>query len=1116
MTDWTIYTLGDLPMFNQVLNAVAIVFKPATGIFAGTGVFGFGGAIVVGLLISLIMVLANTMVAQASGGGSKFNLASLLMVAIILYAFLIPSRVILEDIHTGRNSVIDNIPVGVAVPASLISTLTRRVSEKFETAFSTVDGNYISMGQQGFVNPIQLLASLRGAVFAADQAFTQSFLMAYRDCAVWQVNPEELKKHPDPFGYATAKMTVNNGLTMYYGKQGSPYENGVPVSCARASIQLRTDLASLLVNSPTNSAMTNLARQGSVGLPMGAPPSGSPASAFQLSGSRFGRAPTVQDMNVASGLIRPTPPTTPGNPAPDAFFATPSGQALFTSPLIRVAEKCANSGIDAKTYSDCATVMVDDATRMYTARLAGESSVFTKMVIPSMNMLMAMFFAFAPIVVLVVAVSGPSGIGILGKYLLFGVWTQSWLPMASIINYLIQISLSNDVAGIVAGTNIDLSNTPGIYDALDRKLTVAFSMLASVPFISMAVLSGSFYSMTKVADKMTGGGQGGSMDTKMAERASFANAPMIANQSTFTGNSGTGMLRTGMAEMSLSASAGGSQAFSQETSRQKQLTASESEKATIANTEQVARSVNSTNSAALAKSAEKYLGGDFTKTKSDLEAYGKSVGFTNTQSEKFQAAVMTHAGARMAASGGKGLASITKEDIAAGAAAVAGPLGTASQVLGVAAGGAAATGVLAPAAPFLGAAAAATGGASLLASGVASGLSPPGQIPVGGGMPNIPGNGSPGQVMTPPKGGAKGKAPVRQSTTKGGIDLGGDTGVKTSVGVTSENSQQIADQLTRQLGVTNTTADKFSKGWKSAVTATFGTTNQDGLGKTWGKSESEAFERNNQFVESASQADKRTDQLMQQAGIGLDMKPSQVTQQLASRGLQSAPVDAVNKLGGAVESQYKDFLQINGRNYKSPGADESAAAVMALAAATSRGDLKAAAAFGQVVADSTGYRISGTNNVSGPAGDVAADIAAGQSRLDGSTSSIAAPGVVSSTVQDKTNAAGKAITPTTANQTSNVQPNVLAGEGNKAVISNQRTQANAGIAANNAWEKTNSTSGGDHAPLPTATNKGNTGRAAAATPTVLVEGGTLAAKATGETFAAGAKAVTDAVGNILK
>lgn len=561
MSDWTIYTLGDLPMFNQVLNAVAMVFKPGTGIFAGTGVFGFGGAIVVGLMFALIMVLANTMIAQASGGGSKFNLASLLMIAIILYAFLIPSRVVLEDIHTGRNSVVANIPIGISVPASLISTLTRRVSEKFETAFSTVDGNYITMGQQGFVNPIQLLASLRGAVLAADQQFVQSFLFAYRDCAIWHVNEQALKKEPDPFSYVISKMNTGNGLTMYFS---NAYPNGTPVSCARAAIELSKDLNTTLTDNATGAAITNLARQGSVGLPMGAPASGSPVAAFTLQGGGdgtsdtrngsglarlFGRSPVLADMNTAAALIQPTIAATPGNPNPDSFFQTSAGRALYTAPLLKVAQKCANTGVDAKTYEDCASVMVNDATRMYTAQLAGESSVFTKMVIPSMNMLMAMFFAFAPIVVLVVAVSGPSGIGILAKYLLFGVWTQSWLPMASIINYLIQISVANDVSSILNGTNvITVANSTGIYDALDRKLTVAFSMLSSVPFISMAVLSGSFYSMTKVADKMTGGGQGGSMDTKMAERASFANAPEHSNLANSSFSIGHGAGRAGAQE----------------------------------------------------------------------------------------------------------------------------------------------------------------------------------------------------------------------------------------------------------------------------------------------------------------------------------------------------------------------------------------------------------------------------------------------------------------------------------------------------------------------------------------------------------------------------------------
>ena len=100
---------------------------------------------------------------------------------------------------------------------------------------------------------------------------------------------------------------------------------------------------------------------------------------------------------------------------------------------------------------------------------------------------------------------------------------SSSFPMAAIINYLIQVTVASDIQNIISGTGdiVTLASSSGIYDALDRKLTVAFSMLSSVPIISFAVLSGSYMGLSKMGDRMTGAGQGGMMDASMAERQTF-------------------------------------------------------------------------------------------------------------------------------------------------------------------------------------------------------------------------------------------------------------------------------------------------------------------------------------------------------------------------------------------------------------------------------------------------------------------------------------------------------------------------------------------------------------------------------------------------------------------
>ncbi len=74
---------------------------------------------------------------------------------------------------------------------------------------------------------------------------------------------------------------------------------------------------------------------------------------------------------------------------------------------------------------------------------AGGASMFEANVIPMMAVLQFLFFALSPLVAVVVAFYGAHGAGIYMKYVMFGIWTQSFLPVVDIINDYAQF-ISND------------------------------------------------------------------------------------------------------------------------------------------------------------------------------------------------------------------------------------------------------------------------------------------------------------------------------------------------------------------------------------------------------------------------------------------------------------------------------------------------------------------------------------------------------------------------------------------------------------------------------------------------------------------------------------------------
>lgn len=536
---WTIYTLGDLALFQSVLNGVGMIFSVNAGLFSSSSGLGLGPVIGVSFLIALVVVLASTMVSQATGGGAKNNLASLLMLVIVMTLVVGPKQtVVLEDVYSGKVAVVPNIPLGVAAPAGFISAFTRGISGKFETAFSTTGGNNISMGEQGFINPINLLASLRVASLVADENLTRTFFNTYRDCAMWRINVDTLKTSGAPLEYVLSSAASGGGFTTVYRSASSSTTRieGDPYACNEAVNVIRSEFDRMFEAGGKDAV--RFAAMSGTRLPEAHVAPG-PAGRPGYTGTSTGRAPTNDDLLNALALL-------PGGAAANNQNAI----NLFAAPLIQTAAKCANSSVDVRTYQQCAGIMIEDASRIFTAQSAGEAAMFTKMVVPAMNLLLAMFFAFSPIVVMAAATSSGYGTSMLVKYFFFGIWTQSWMPMATIINYLIQVDAAGDIQTIVSSYgSINMANAPDIFNALQRKLAVGFNLLAATPLITMAVLSGSFFAMTSMAQRMSSGGMGqGVGDVSAIERRSFQGAPLVSAQSELSGTSTTGMLTAGGAQ----------------------------------------------------------------------------------------------------------------------------------------------------------------------------------------------------------------------------------------------------------------------------------------------------------------------------------------------------------------------------------------------------------------------------------------------------------------------------------------------------------------------------------------------------------------------------------------
>lgn len=490
----TVYSMGDLPIFTGVLNATAMafnssLFNPAEG----------AGVVMVGLLMTCVWMILSAL------NQGKIDHKPLIFVILLFYAGVMPKeRVQVEDIFTGQIAVVDNVPLVVALPASIIASLNRALTDKIETAFSTTDGSYLAMGAEGFASPLKLLMGLRNLrdVFPVQNQNIEEFI---RYCALTEplysetFSVQKLKKSPDVVGYL-AGLNVS-GVMTYHDPLESPSAGGalgIGISCSLGKERIKNDLSPAAIQAALEAAVkTNTAGEIPAGSGLGASVAGVEQAYNSVTAGIMGNLQDAQQFMLN----------------------------VVTADAVNGALNCFNQPAGSDNQACHVAVMSAQAIEQGNVDAAAQASIFTKTMIPGMNILMALFFAFSPIIIAVAFLAGPHGIKIATSFLMFGIWTQSWMPVAAVINYLIEMQTQNAFSSWPA-TGVTLQNYMQFYNVLSIKLGMASTLMASVPLLTFALLSGSAMAVTKVASNL---GAKDYVDEKIA-------APSLASQSAAVNN----------------------------------------------------------------------------------------------------------------------------------------------------------------------------------------------------------------------------------------------------------------------------------------------------------------------------------------------------------------------------------------------------------------------------------------------------------------------------------------------------------------------------------------------------------------------------------------------------
>ena len=72
-------------------------------------------------------------------------------------------------------------------------------------------------------------------------------------------------------------------------------------------------------------------------------------------------------------------------------------------------------------------------------------SAFLDTMESSVTILLFIWMAIAPLVAIIVVITGLQGLKMLMSYMLFGIWTQTWMPVAVVINSFIQRNFAEKI-----------------------------------------------------------------------------------------------------------------------------------------------------------------------------------------------------------------------------------------------------------------------------------------------------------------------------------------------------------------------------------------------------------------------------------------------------------------------------------------------------------------------------------------------------------------------------------------------------------------------------------------------------------------------------------------------
>ena len=444
----TIYSIGDARFLYTVLNGLVMIVNDPE----------FLMTIKIGFTIGAFYLALQGLMA------GKFPAFQHLLLSLLIYSALfgLPTAgmnykgidVDIYDVYTDTNRKVDNVPFGIALTASMLSTLTWKLTETFEQTFHGTDASKLT--RNGYLSSLARMMEARSKAmsqFQNNPTLAQSWHHYIKECTLIGIDlnfktMHEVFHHADVLSALEFPSEVFGTLI---------YRNGQPtnVTCTEAFAWLKPKMISWF---DQQLQKDNAAPERSLSL----------GSALQALSQG---AESSRNFMMASALL------------PIYHDATLEKLQDMQQPQ--------------------AAVMTQQAILQRNTQWAGEQHLFLSSMRAMMAYIEGFVFAVTPLMGLLVCV-GLFGVRLAFKYLMLLLWIQLWMPVLAINN--LYITLVSQ--GAMAALSAPITSFTGIMESgpiLEYWLGVGGLMAASTPALVLMLLYGSAITATHLAGRMQSG-----------------------------------------------------------------------------------------------------------------------------------------------------------------------------------------------------------------------------------------------------------------------------------------------------------------------------------------------------------------------------------------------------------------------------------------------------------------------------------------------------------------------------------------------------------------------------------------------------------------------------------